>query len=718
MTQRLAYNGINNYFWVTLRATMAKKQKKTIQETQQIVEQAAPTPQPEVAVTRKPLSIVDFKVQAAILAIVAFLFYANTYMSEYAHDDGIVIIKNEYVMEGFAGLKGIFTKDAYDSYYRQLNTINQLSGGRYRPLSIATFAIEQQLFGPIPEDKIDSFLKTSTSYGIRGPAENKIVREMHVRHIFNVFWYMACVVVLLYFLRYVVFKKQPEIAFLAALLFTIHPIHTEVVANVKSRDEIMSLLFMCLTFIFAFKYEEQKKLPMLAASLFSFFLAFLSKEYAITLVALLPLTFYLFNGYTIPKSIRATLPYLAVVLVYVYIRIKIATGDSDQSVYDVVHGLSSTNENSEKEVLNNPYYYATPIQKIATEISTSLNYLKLLFYPHPLSADYSYNSIPYQDFSHWQVILSIIVHSCIIGATAFFVYFRKNYKILAFAFAFYILHLLLVNNLIFNIGATMGERLIFHSSVGFSIVMAMVLFKGYKMLQPKQLSIYVFGGLLGIVVLLSGYKTITRNADWKNDRTLFMQDIKVVPNSVLVNGNVAASYISMADFAKDDSTKKVYLRTAIKLLGNAISARPGFVAGFLNQGIAYYKLGIIDSAEICIDSVKKNYPNYPSLKSMYSLLAAYHMKNGWTSYGQYGKYPQAIAEFKKGLEMDPQNGDLWYNLGGAYFSNKQPKEAIEAWQNALKFKPNDQQTLAGMNAARGMMQGGAAAAAPNKQPGK
>ena len=55
-----------------------------------------------------------------------------------AHDDGIVIVKNEYVQEGFAGLKGIFTKDAYDSYYRQLNTINQLSGGRYRPLSVST----------------------------------------------------------------------------------------------------------------------------------------------------------------------------------------------------------------------------------------------------------------------------------------------------------------------------------------------------------------------------------------------------------------------------------------------------------------------------------------------------------------------------------------------------------------------------------------------------
>src|SRR6202042_67790 len=100
---------------------------------------------------------------------------------------------------------------------------------------------------------------------------------------------------LLYFFRYIVFKDNPVIAFIAALLFVIHPIHTEVVANVKSRDEIMSLLFLCITFIFAFKYQEQKNKWFIIAGLVSYFLAFLSKEYAIGMVVLLPLAFYLFN---------------------------------------------------------------------------------------------------------------------------------------------------------------------------------------------------------------------------------------------------------------------------------------------------------------------------------------------------------------------------------------------------------------------------------------
>ncbi len=699
---------------------MAKKIKNNpSNEGMQVPEPAKPEQQPVTQVPAKSFSIYDFKVQAIIVALLAFVFYINTYFNEFAHDDGIVMIKNEYVQEGFAGMKGIFTKDAYASYYRQLNTVNQLSGGRYRPLSIATFAVEQQFFGAIPEDKVDSVLKQSMSYGLRGPGEKKLVSDMHVRHLFNVFWYMACAVVLLYFLRYIVFRSNPILALLAAVIFTIHPIHTEVVANVKSRDEIMSLIFICLTFILAFKYDEKKQIGYLAGAMLSFFLAFLSKEYAITIVALLPLSFYLFKDYSLPKSIKVVLPYLAVVVLYLLIRVKIAIltaelDTSDMSIGEIIDAFKSTGTNADKEVLNNPYYYASGIQKVATEISTTLNYLKLLIWPNPLSADYSYNSIPYSDFSDPKVWLSIIVHLTIIGATCFYAFVRKTHKVLVFAGAFYMLHLLLVNNLIFNIGATMGERLIFHSSVGFAIVIAVLLYKMYEQIKPENLGRMVTAGLLGVIIILSAYKTISRNADWKNDNTLFTQDIKVVPNSVLVNGNVAAASITMADFEKDSVKKDKYLHDAIGLLNKAIAVHPGFVAGFLNKGIAYYKLGQMDSAEICMDSVQANYPNYPSLKTLYSLLGEYHMRIGWNQYGRVGRYPEAIAEFNKGIRIDSTNAELWYNLGGAYYSNKQLPQAIQAWNMAIKINPNHTQAKAGRQAAIDLVKQ-AMATNPNKK---
>ena len=401
---------------------------------------ADPVPKTEAPASRPALSIYDFKVQAVIISLLAFIFYFNTFFNEYAHDDGIVILKNEYVQEGFAGIPNILTKDAYDSYYRQLNTINQLNGGRYRPLSIVTFAIEQQFLGPVSQSRIDSVLKQNIAYGIHGDQQAKVIRDMHVRHVFNVLWYILSLIALLYFFRYIVFKNDPIIAFIAALIFTIHPIHTEVVANVKSRDEIMSLLFMCTTFIYTFKYYEHKKKSMLVAALVSYFLAFLSKEYAITLVALLPLSLYLFNGFSIKKSILAFLPFLLVIGVYILLRFNI---------------VAPMGENSDSEVLNNPYYFASATEKLATEIATCLNYIRLLIFPHPLSADYSYNSIPYVDFSNLKVWLSILVYGAMVVAMFVLFPFRKAntslqskpyryHAILCFAIAFYLFHFLLV----------------------------------------------------------------------------------------------------------------------------------------------------------------------------------------------------------------------------------------------------------------------------------
>jgi protein O-mannosyl-transferase len=657
-------------------------------------------------------SLFDFKLQAIIVALLAFILYINTAGNEFAHDDGIVIVKNEYVQEGFAGIWKICTKDAYDSYYRQLNTSNQLTGGRYRPLSIITFAIEQQFFGAIPEDKVDSFLKLNMSYGVTGPQEQKLVEQMHVRHIFNVLWYVLLAITVLYFLRYIVFKDNVIMAFAAAVLFTIHPIHTEVVANVKSRDEIMSLLFMCLTFIFAFKSEEErernKKILWTALGMLSFFCAFMSKEYAITIVFLLPMALFLFRNHSVRRCIISFLPYAAIVGIYFYIRWRVAYGmiagdDATMTFSEVMEKMRST-KSSEEEILNNPYFYASATQKVATEIATSLNYLKLLFFPYPLSADYSYDTIPYKDFGNIWVYISLLVHTAMIGIMGYVAFINKEFRAISFAIGFYILHLLLVCNIIFDIGATMGERLIFHSSLGFSIVIAFFLVKLANRLQQQETANKIVIGFLSLLSVLWGYQTMARNLDWKNDATLFAQDLKVTPNSILVNANVAASLVSKADYEKDDTKRKEILRTAVAMLDKTITLhRNTFVAGFLNRGIAHYKLGEIEQSIADMNMVKQLYPTYPTLHGMYQLLAAYYMRSGWENYGKFGKFPEAITEFKKGIALDSSNSQLWYNLGGAYFSNKQYPEAVQAWQISLRIDPKNLQTQQGLQAVMGMM---------------
>lgn len=176
---------------------MAKRSKKTpdldAKQEQQPVTVAPPfTPDPHI-----PFWLYNFKIETVIVVILAFVFYFNTTRNSYALDDTLVIVQNEYVLEGFAGIPDILTKDCYDSYYKQINSSDQVPGGRYRPLSIVTFAIEQQFFGAIPKDKVDSVIHQGLTPEMTSPYEQKFLHFMHIRHLFNVLWFAFCVVVLL-----------------------------------------------------------------------------------------------------------------------------------------------------------------------------------------------------------------------------------------------------------------------------------------------------------------------------------------------------------------------------------------------------------------------------------------------------------------------------------------------------------------------------------------
>ncbi|HTA27786.1 MAG TPA: glycosyltransferase family 39 protein, partial [Bacteroidia bacterium] len=415
-----------------------------------------------------PVFPFSFNIKLIILAVLGFVLYANTLRDEYCLDDGIVIEKNQYVQHGFDGIGKIMTTDAYDSYYKEMNAGQQLSGGRYRPLSEVIFAIEHAVFGETTDHSIAM-----------------------QRHLFSIISYMLCILAIFFFLsKYLLakFKYGEDMAFFASVLFAIHPLHTEVVANVKSLDEILSILFITLTFIFSLRYIDTKKLPYMIIGVVCFFLSLLAKEYAITLIVLLPIVFYLLRTKKVLQIFIFTLPYLGVLLIYMKLR------------YNAVgfNGHIATNE-----ILDNPYLLATHTQKIATEIFVLGKYLWMLIVPYPLLSDYSYDMIPYHNFTDISVLFTILLYIGL-GVWCLWLLYKRN--VLAFAVLFYLFCLSLVSNLIMDIGATMGERLIFHSSLGFVILLSYGVFELIKKwdLQMKRNVIF---GLTSLLVIVCGYET-------------------------------------------------------------------------------------------------------------------------------------------------------------------------------------------------------------------
>ena len=373
-----------------------------------------------------------YRTQALLLAILGFVLYANSIGNRYALDDGALIEQNEYVQQGIRGIPKILSTDSFSSLYRQLGGEQELSAGRYRPLSIVTFALDHQFFGAAPQ-----------------PA-----------HAVNVVLFALTLVVLLAVLRRL-FPGSPNPAFLATFLFAIHPIHTEVVANIKSRDEILSLLFILLTFLFVLRHHESRKPRELALALGCYFLGLLSKEYGLSLLVLIPMALVLCRRVSLGTGLRRTLPFAAVAALYVLIRVQVVGFRTVEST----------------EILNNPYLLASAPQKWATKLFVLLKYLGLLFWPYPLSADYSYRQIPYRGFGDPGVWLSILVHVALIAA-GIMLWRRRNP--LSWAIAFYLLNLFFVSNLLIDIGATMGERLIYHASVGFVLALAWGMLRGLE----------------------------------------------------------------------------------------------------------------------------------------------------------------------------------------------------------------------------------------------
>jgi tetratricopeptide (TPR) repeat protein len=613
-----------------------------------------PAPQFVPKVTLAPsLFGISFKVKAIVLISIAFLLYINTVANKFALDDGIVIVQNEYVQEGFKGMGKILSTDAYDSYYRQMHANQMLAGGRYRPLSIVVFAIEHQLFG----------------------------ESWSVRHFISVLFYMLCVFTIFLFLSKYLFKKLQsgeDMAFVATLLFIIHPMHTEVVANVKSLDEILSLICIMCTFIFALKYIDTKKTKDLCLGMLFYLLALLAKEYAVMLVISLPLLFYLLTNKKPLEALISSVPYYGVLVVYMLMRI---------GSVGIPRNVPST------EILNNPYMLATHAQKIATEIFVLGKYLYMLFFPYPLSSDYSYATIPYQNFTSPGVLLTVVVY---LGILAWGIKLVLKRNMLAFPIVFYLLNLAMVSNFLIDIGATMGERLAFHSSLGFVIIISYGLFY-FVQKMPFQAKKNTLTGVMVLLVALCAAEDIPRNAEWQSDVTLFIHDVDIVPNSVMVNGNAGARYIDLAEKSQDSVKYNAYLRKGIQYLMKSISLHKTYVNSYLNLGVAYYKLFEPDSAKLYWDIAKKLYPDHPNLQQYYPLLAQdYMMKGSRVAKGK--NLQEGIDIMRKGIIYDPNNADIWYNLGGAYYTAGNYDSARAAWTRTLKLRPGYPDAVRGMNA--------------------
>ncbi|WP_235297287.1 tetratricopeptide repeat protein [Portibacter marinus] len=432
-------------------------------------------------------------VGAAIIFILGFGLYLRTLNYEYVLDDQIVVTKNVYVEKGFGGIWDILSTESFQGYFQAQKDL--VVGARYRPLSIVTFAIERGILGKNSR-QVSHFIN-ALLYGLTGLL---LFRILH-----------------LFFFKEIEDKWYLGLGFGAALLWTLHPLHTEAVANVKGRDEIMALIGSLATLYYTMKYVEKGKVVSIVMACLSFFLGLLSKETTITFLGVIPLSIYFFQTGKTGKILKANLPLLGVFVLYLVIRV---------SVIGYLLGDTVVTD-----IMNNPFAEMSVGQKYATVFYTLLIYLKLCFVPHPLTHDYYPFHIPTMEWSDFLPILSLLLYSAM-GLYAL-LSIRKR-SIPSYAILFYLMTISIVSNLFFPIGTFMNERFVYMASIGACIAIGWILLEAF----PRWINGFkpLYGSIiLAIIALSYGYKTFSRIPAWKSPLSLNASAIKVSKNSARAN---------------------------------------------------------------------------------------------------------------------------------------------------------------------------------------
>ena len=435
-------------------------------------------------------------IPALIIFLLPFALYISTLDFEYVLDDKIVIVDNQYTKKGFQGIKEIFTTESFQGYFGEQK--NLLEGGRYRPLSIATFAIEYQFFGL--NSKVGHLINI-LFYALTGLLLFRVIALL-IPALRDSRWWLA-------------------FPFVAALLFILHPIHTEVVANVKGRDEILSLLGALGALYFSILYLKKPHVKHLIFASVCFMLGVLAKESALTWIAVIPVTGYFFTKAKFKQLATVTAPLVLMGILYIAIRTNI-----------IGFLLSSGKEVT--DIMNNPFYGLTPGEKFATIFYTLLQYIKLLIFPHPLTHDYYPFQIPIMNWGNMIPGLSLILHLGLLGVA---LKGLKKKKIISYSILFYFITLSIVSNIPFTVGAFMNERFVYVPSLAICLIFAYFISRklpDYFNEKKGDLNILSVG-LFAILIVGYSVKTILRTEDWKNPVTLNAAAVKYSPNSARAN---------------------------------------------------------------------------------------------------------------------------------------------------------------------------------------
>ena len=455
--------------------------------------QIASIPRTRTAPTRqseKPVTNSIQNIHLIILVLSTFILYGWTYSFHYSLSD-------PYILGALSKLPNNLNS-LYLVFSQSFATVD------YRPVSILSFCIERLFVG---------------------------YTDPHVSHLVNVFLYSIISILIYQFVVVCKFMENKQqlhlLAFLCAFLFIIHPNHVSVVANIKSRDNLLSMLFGlagCIQFI---KLIDDRKLYRIVWMLLLFYFAFLSKLDVYAFLSVPVFIVYLFRN-----TDKKTIFYIAAGSILLFLIIVISRSAITTSVTN--NAIINMTFDKNPLVGNDTF-----INRLSLTFTSLFYYLKFLVIPSGYHFIFGYNQIPLKGLFCLENMIAIST-ICILT----FLAIKKFYsnKIYIFCLLFFIFSITYALNYFDIIANIVMDRYNFIPSLAFCLALAALCIEYYKSYNLTILNKIPF--LLLIVIHI--FFTVYRTKDWKNLFVLVEHDLPYLSNSMNAHRIAGAAYINEA----------------------------------------------------------------------------------------------------------------------------------------------------------------------------
>jgi protein O-mannosyl-transferase len=612
----------------------------------------------------------------ALLVVLGALAYSNSLSNGFVHDDNYQIVRNPYLHRDEPLTRLLFSDVWGYQTPGRAGTSNY-----YRPLQMLAYRWIAEFGG----------LNPSAFHWV-----NLVLHLMVSATAYLLFWQLT---------------HDNGLSLSAAVLFVLHPIHTEAVDWIASLPELGCALFYFLAFGFFIlslppislqaKPVRKKKqtnrphhpaktfrFPWRIASLLAFVVALLFKEMALTLPILLAAYTFTFapGEPTWKDRLRSALtrswPYFVVVGGYLLLR------------YQVLGFISKSQQ----------AWSLSLWEQALSTLHLATQYWYKLLVPLNLNAFYTFQPVyGLGDARAWAAVLCVGI---LAGAILFG--FRRA-PVASFAAAWVFLTLLPVMN-IRGVGINVfTERYLYIPSWGFCLLLVWLFSQALSRVPNRQRGWLALAALGGVSVLY-GIQTFRRNGDWKNDFMFYTRAAEASPNSSSMQNSLA--HILRAEKGDLEGAERHAL-LALKLSETEVPRDPRLEASaYLNlanihiqrqqfakalamaekglaadrsqpnlhtvHGVALMQLGRIDEAQRVFSDVHQLLPNDELVLHYLGVIAL-----------QRREFEKAIDYFQRALKILPTYTDAHNNLAAAYVEVGRLNEALPHLEMAARLNARD-----------------------------